>query len=93
MRATVVTILALAVCASAHATAHSLTYVRRGVTLFRTTPQNAVYEAKECRLHGLVRCGDFITRGDGRAFADDCRGRHVVFSEATEANGKWRISQ
>ena len=89
MRALVLTILALGACGSAHATAHSLTYARGGVTFFRTTPQNAVYEAKECVRHGLVRCGNFITRGDGRAFASDCRGRHVARALRVAARRAW----
>jgi hypothetical protein len=64
---------ALVLASSARATAHSIAYTRAGVSSFRTTPQNALYQARECVHHGLAHCGDFITRGDGDTFADDCR--------------------
>ena len=57
----------------AAATAHSFAFKRSEAQWFRTTPDNADYQAKECRLHGLVRCGDYITRGNGADFAADCR--------------------
>ena len=64
---------ALVLASSAHATAHSVAHTRAGVTYFRTTPQNALYQARDCALHGLAHCGEFLTRGDGGTFADDCR--------------------
>jgi hypothetical protein len=64
---------ALVLASSAHATAHSIAYTRSGVSYFRTTPQNALYQARDCARHGLAHCGDFLTRGDGNTFADDCR--------------------
>jgi hypothetical protein len=63
----------LAAASAAGATAHSFTYTRDGVSHFRTTAQNAIYQANECSTNGLERCGDFITAGDGDAFASDCR--------------------
>jgi hypothetical protein len=64
---------ALVLASSAHATAHSVAYTRAGVAYFRTTPQNALYQARDCSRNGLSHCGDFLTRGDGDTFADDCR--------------------
>jgi hypothetical protein len=64
---------ALVLASSAHATAHSIAYTRAGVSYFRTTPQNALYQARDCVQNGLAHCGDFLTRGDGDTFADDCR--------------------
>ena len=64
---------ALVLASSAHATAHSIAYTRAGVSYFRTTPQNALYQARDCSLRGLAHCGNFIARGDGDTFADDCR--------------------
>jgi hypothetical protein len=66
-------VAALVLASSAHATAHSIAYTRSGVSYFRTTPQNALYQARDCARHGLARCGDFLTRGDGDTFAADCR--------------------
>jgi hypothetical protein len=73
MKCLIAVVGALVLASSAHATAHSVAHTRAGVTTFRTTPQNALYQARDCALEGLVRCGDFLTRGDGDTFADDCR--------------------
>jgi hypothetical protein len=66
-------LLALAVPAAALATAHSVSFERAAALWFRTTRDNADYQARECIRAGLVRCGDYITRGDGEQFAADCR--------------------
>lgn len=73
MKCLIAVVGALVLASSARATAHSIAYTRAGVSYFRTTPQNALFQARDCVRHGLAHCGDFITRGDGDTFADDCR--------------------
>ena len=73
MKGLIAVVGALVLASYAHATAHSVAHTRAGVTYFRTTSQNALYQARDCALHGLAHCGDFLTRGDGDTFADDCR--------------------
>jgi hypothetical protein len=50
-----------------------VSFERGAAHWFRTTRDNADYQALECLRRGLVRCGDYITRGDGEQFAADCR--------------------
>jgi hypothetical protein len=74
---------------SAGATAHSITYERGAAAWFRTTADNADYQAKECARLGLVRCGDFITRGDGAQFSADCRSSSRDAADVARALRYW----
>lgn len=84
------------------ATAHSVTYERGAAVWFRTTPDNADYQAKACLGAGLVSCGDFITRGDGEQFAADCASSGQTAADVARVlrrsarlargrNGSWRV--
>lgn len=64
--------LAAVLAPAAAATAHSLAFRHAEALWFRTTPDNADYQAKVCARLGLPTCGDYITRGDGEQFAADC---------------------
>jgi hypothetical protein len=82
-------VAALVLAAPARATAYSVAYTRGGIDFFRTTPQNAFYQAKDCVEHGLEHCGDYITRGDGRTFAGDCRSKRRTAEDVARSLRYW----
>jgi hypothetical protein len=65
-------VIALGAQPHALATAFSVAIQRGSVTVFRTTPDNADRQARECEVHGLVGCGEYIARGSATEFAADC---------------------
>jgi hypothetical protein len=66
-----------------------VTYERGAAVWFRTTPDNADYQAKVCLGAGLVGCGEFITRGDGEQFAADCASAGRTSTDVARALRRW----